>query len=199
MIESVTAREAEALFSFIDSYKVEMSAFKLINPFEPEESNKFSNKWIMVNDERITAGDPNRCPPNFWAKRDRSFPYSWFNRNLKGANRAVETECVSFTIDIPFTSHRSFLKLFLLIDEEANTEKKHSEKQQHHNIFDVELVKVSVIQSVIFLVKQLYFHIILIAGVRVACLEIVRHIRTLARSYSLHLVPGALELYQLYF
>lgn len=141
MIESITAREAESLFNVINEYTVKPSDFKMVDPFESIKHDKFSKKWIMVKDEYITAGDSNEIPKYFWAKRARSFPYSWFNRNLKGANRAVETECVSFTIDIPFTSHRSFLKLFLLIDEEANTENYYSEQ---HNIFDVELVKVLV-------------------------------------------------------
>ena len=137
MIESIGVREAESLFKFIDSYKVEETDFKMIDPFETVESDQFHSKWIMVKDEYITAGDQRVISKFFWAKRSRSFPYGWFNRVFKGANRAVDTDCRSFTIDIPFSSHRSFLKLYLLIDEEANTE-----KNDQHNIFDVELVKV---------------------------------------------------------
>lgn len=127
------------MFKFIDTYDVKKSEFVMVDPFVPNESDKFLSKWIMVKDEYITVGDSNKITPCFWAKRAHKFPYEWFNRNIKGANHAVDTECVSYTIDIPFSSHRSFLKLFLLIDEEANTE-----KSDQHNIFDIEFVKVRV-------------------------------------------------------
>lgn len=104
-------------------------------------SSTSMQKWIMGKNEIITAGDSNISSPYFWEKRSTQFPYNWFNKYLKGANNAIEVDFKSFSINIPYTSHRSFLKLFLMIDEETNTEIPGSE---HYNIFDLEFVKVFV-------------------------------------------------------
>jgi len=84
---------------------------------------KFDSKWNMFKDEYVTVGSSDLAPSNFWAitrlNYRECFWLKLYNDMFKGV--VSETDCVSYTIDIPYTSHRAFLKLFLLIDYESNT------------------------------------------------------------------------------
>lgn len=151
MIKSVNAsREAQMLFDcFISKYKAEESPYTMVSPYGKP---KFSNKWNMFKGEYITAGSEDFDPdsseselPSFWAKRANE-PWSriW-NGFFKGA---VESHCVSYTINIPYTSHRSFLELFLLIDREADTEIPRTEDSKGaYSIFDIDFVEASVLHA----------------------------------------------------
>ena len=164
MIKSITQREAQSFFtSILRKVKPIKSNHKLTDRFgdinyekyfkpesnqspKSEPKNIFKGKWVMLNDEYITVGSYEKNPQHFWARRSEHGWIGYFNENIKGANRAVEVNCESYSICIPFTSHRAFLKLFLQIDDEANTEvRTKSGRKVIKNVFDEEFVRVSLI------------------------------------------------------
>lgn len=144
MISTITAREAQMLFDrFIKNAVPVPSKFNVIDPFCED---KFSNRWEMFKDEHITAGSEEEAPSHFW--RFRYDHMHLYNSCLKGA---VENDCVSFTINVPYSSDQKFLELFLLIDMEANTDVTKDASGNviatKDNLFELEFVKVSVLHA----------------------------------------------------
>ena len=144
MISTISAREAQMLFDkFIKTAEPVPSNFAVVDAFG---DCKFSNRWQLFKDEIITAGSEDTAPKHFW--RLRHDQRQFYNTYLKGA---VENECVSYTIDIPYSSDQKFLELFLLIEMEANTEVTKDAKGKtiatKDNLFELEFVKVSVLHA----------------------------------------------------
>lgn len=155
MIKSVKAsREAQMLYDcFISKYKTNESPYTMISPHSQSPDSQFNQKWNMFKGEYITAGSESIDTDSadsgiqfFWGKRGHERWYKLWNGFFKGA---VESHCVSYTIDIPYTSHRAFLALFLLIDRDADTEipRTRENNKGAYSIFDIDFVEASVLHA----------------------------------------------------
>lgn len=128
---------------FIHEYKPILSDYSMVTPYG-KGKYKFSGTWNMFKDEYVTKGTKSLETGDieyFWARQylytDRFFDCADFNNFLKGGG---DSEVISFTIDIPYTSSRSYLKFFLSVDRGVETET--LESMQDSDIFSNDLVKV---------------------------------------------------------
>jgi len=150
-------------------YRPLKNVFQLINPhgFGTAQEWKFSGRWFIYKDEYITAGSDEKAPEGFWKKRSigENLPF-WrgltgkYNEYIKGA---MDCDVISYTIDIPYTSHQSFLQKFLDIDRKADTEpilKSTGSNNLNDDVsylFELDLVKVCLYCSFFISILTLHY------------------------------------------
>lgn len=146
-LQGVNDTEVVNVFKgLIHEYVPKESDFAMISPFGDCDDSLLTGKWNMFKDEIVTAGSNSLEADDtkfFWAKMLHRYSSNWlletsdFNDYLKGG---VNSEVISYNVDIPYTSSRPYLKFFLSVDCGEETET--LESLQDSDIFSNVLVKV---------------------------------------------------------